>query len=76
MNALYHEKCVDNSPECMPLDNSLNYDLQLGHRHHCAVTAQLPHTDERKYSLTTQLRIARGIKKYGKINTVHLTDNV
>ena len=63
MNTLYHEKCVGNSPELMPLDNSLNYDLQLSHRHHCAVTAHLPYTDERKYSLSTPLRIAKGIKK-------------
>ena len=61
LNTLYHEKCVGNSPELMPLDNSLNYDLQLSHRHHCAVTAHLPYTDERKYSLSTPLRISKGI---------------
>jgi hypothetical protein len=47
----------------MPLDNSLNNDLQLSHRYHCAVTAHLPDNDARKFSLSTPLRIARGIKK-------------
>ena len=47
----------------MPIDNSLNNDLQLSHRYHCAVTAHLPDYDARKYSLSTPLRIVRGIKK-------------
>ena len=71
----YAGRPVGNSPELMPLDNSLNNDLQMSHRYHCIVTAHLPDTDERKFSLSTPLRIARGIKKYGKTSTVHLTPN-
>ena len=60
---IYEGRCVGNSPELMPLDNSLNRDLQLSHTYHCAVTAHLPDNDNRKFSLSTPLRIARGIKK-------------
>ena len=63
----YHGRCVGNSPEFMPLDNSLNNDLQLSHRYHCAVTAHLPDNDARTFSFSTPLRIARGIKKYGRM---------
>ena len=59
----YHDRCVDNSPELMSLDDSLNNDLQLSYRYHCAVTAHLPCNDARKFSLSTPLRITRGIKE-------------
>ena len=59
----YHGRPVGNSPEFMPLDNSLNYDLQVSHRHHCAVTAHLPEGDPRKHSLSTPRRITVGLKK-------------
>ena len=41
----YHGRCVGNSPEFMPLDNSLNNDLQLSYRYYCAVTAHLRDND-------------------------------
>ena len=63
INTAYHGKCVGNSPEFMPLDNSLFHDLQSSHRYHCAVTEHLPMSDNRKFSLSTPLRIAEGIKK-------------
>ena len=59
----YHERCVGNSPEFMPLDNSLNYDLQVRHRYHCAVTVHLPTDDPRKHTLATPKRITDGLKK-------------
>ena len=63
IGTIYHGRYVGNSPEFMPLDNSLNYDLQLSHKYHCAVTAHLTDTDDRKFSLSTPLRIAKGINK-------------
>jgi hypothetical protein len=73
---IYHGRYVGNSPEFIPLDNSLNYDLQLSHKYHCAVTAHLADTDKRKFSLSTPLRITRGIKKSGNMKSVHLILNV
>ena len=51
------------SPEFMPLDNSLNRDLQCSHDYHCAVTSHLEEDDNRKFSKKTPRRIARGIKR-------------
>ena len=59
----YNGRCVGNSPEFMPLDNSLNNDLQVSHRYHCAVTAHLPKDDPRKHTLATPKRITDGLKK-------------
>ena len=67
----YHERYIGNSPEFMPLDNSLNYDLKLSHRYDCAITVHLDENDPRKHSLKTPLRIADGVKKYGNIQKVH-----
>ena len=60
---IYENRYVGNSPEFMTLDNSLNNDLQLSHRYHCIVTAHLPETDNRKFSLSTPLRISKSIQK-------------
>ena len=38
-NTTYHDRPVGNSPEFMPLDNSLNNDLKSSHLHHGAVVA-------------------------------------
>ena len=60
----YQDRYVGNSPEFMPLDNSLNYDLQLSHRYHCIVTAHLPDSDEFVYcqhNLDINLHIFSGI---------------
>ena len=62
-NTPYDGRCVGNSPEMMPLDNSLNNDLKESHKYHCICTAHLPTDDPRKHSLSTPLRIAEGIKK-------------
>jgi hypothetical protein len=61
INTTYHERPVGNSPEFMPLDNSLNHDLKSSHLHHCAVTAHLPNNDLRKHSMSTPKLIERGI---------------
>ena len=58
----YHERCVDNSPGFMPLDNSLNFDLTLSHRYYCAISSHLPDNDPRKHTLATPKRITEGIK--------------
>ena len=63
INTPYHARPVGNSPEFMPLDNSLNNDIQSNHLHHCIVTAHLPPKDNRKHSLATPKMISRGIKR-------------
>mgnify|MGYP007048498132 CR=1 FL=1 len=62
-NTPYDRRPVGNSPEFMPLDNSLNNDIQSSHLHHCIATAHLPSTDVRKYSLSTPKIISRGITR-------------
>ena len=59
----FHERPVGNSPEFMPLDNSLIADLRHSHQHHCAITAHLPDDDVRKHSLSTPKMIERGIRR-------------
>ena len=71
----YHERCVENSPEFMPLDNSLIYDLKLSHKYHCAVTPHLPDNDPRKHTMVAPTRIIEGIKKSGNIQSGHRVPN-
>ena len=59
----YKNRPVRNSPEFMPLDNSLNNDIQQSMSFHCAITAHLPTDDERKFSMDTPNTIASGIKQ-------------
>ena len=59
----YESTVVGNSPEFMPLDNSLNRDLQVNHDHHCIVTSHLPQCDTRRFSKSTPKNIERGILK-------------
>lgn len=57
---------VGNRPEWMPLDNSLNNDIQLNFSLHCAITAHLDDSDPRKFSFATPSTIVSGIKRiYG-----------
>ena len=63
LNTPYHQRPVGNSPEFMPLDNSLNNDIQSSHLHHCIVTSHLPPDDIRKHSLATPNMISRGMTR-------------
>ena len=63
---IYFGRCVGNRPEWMPLDMSLNNDIQLSLSLHCAITAYLPDEDPRKFSLATPKSIVSGIRRiYG-----------
>jgi hypothetical protein len=57
----YAGRPVGNSPELMPLDNSLFRDLRTSLNLHIGFTAHLPDTDERKYSKSTPKRIDQAI---------------
>ena len=57
----YAEHPVENSPEFIPLDNSLNADIKSSLLHHCAVIAQLKNDDIRKYSLSTPAITSRSL---------------
>ena len=50
---IYHSSIPGDSPELMPLDNTLNKDYDDSAKQHCAVTIDLPVTDKRKFSLDT-----------------------
>jgi len=52
----YKDKPVGNSPENMPLDNSLNNDLHESNRRHIAWTSRLEIDDPRKFDLSTPIR--------------------
>ena len=60
---VYANRPVGNSPEFMPLDNSLNQDIQVSLSLHCAITAHLPDADSRKFSMRTPKTIVEGIDK-------------
>ena len=55
------DRPVGNRPEWMPLDNSLNNDIQSSLSLHCAITAYLRDDDPRKFSLSTPSTIVPGI---------------
>ena len=68
---VYVYRPVGNSPEFMPLDNSLNQDIQLSLSLHCAVTAHLPDNDPRKFSMRTPKTIQSGIQRiWGEVEGV------
>ena len=58
---IFQNRPVGNSPEFMPLDMSLNNDVQLALSLHCAITAHLPDDDPRKFSMRTPKTIVWGI---------------
>ena len=59
----YHGRPVGNSPEFMPLDNSLNADMKRAHDRHVALTMHLRNDDPMKFSNRTPKAISRGIKR-------------
>ena len=60
---VYEGRPVGNSPEFMPLDNSLNADIKRSHDYHCVVTWHCATGDRRKFSMSTPRLIARGIRR-------------
>ena len=66
----FEERPVDNSPDFVPFDNSLFADLKNNHIRHCAITSNVPKTDERKFSEATQDMIMRGIKRLVEMDEV------
>ena len=50
-NTVFANRPVGNSPEFMPLDMSLNNDIQFSLCLHCAITSHLPDGDPHKFSL-------------------------
>ena len=60
---VYKNRPAGNSPKFMPLDMSLNNDIQINLPLHCAITAHLPDDDPRKISMGTPNTIVRGIER-------------
>lgn len=62
----YHTKPVGNSPEFIPMDNSLNTDITQSHDKHVALTRHLPKDDWREFCNRTSKSIRQGIKQMVK----------
>ena len=60
---VYQGRPVGNSPEFMPLDNSLNADITRSHDFHCRATASLHKDDPRRFSMATPKTISQGIHR-------------
>ena len=59
----YSGRPVGNSPELMPLDNSLFRDFRTSLNLHIGLTAHLPDTDVRKYSKSTPNRLDKAVQR-------------
>lgn len=55
----YNESIPGDSPELMPLDETLNMDIHASARYHVAITSHLPNDDPRKFSFATPNEISR-----------------
>ena len=55
-NTAFFGRPVGNSPELMPMDATLNKDVDDGVRYHVALTYNLAHDDPKKFSLSTPKR--------------------
>ena len=59
----YNGRPVGNSPELMPLDNSLFRDFRASLNLHIGLTAHLPDTDVRKFCKSTPNRLDEAVRK-------------
>jgi hypothetical protein len=55
----YHNYIPGDSPEMMPLDETLHMDIHACARYHVAITSHLPHIDQNKFSLCPPKEISR-----------------
>jgi hypothetical protein len=55
----YNDSIPGDSPELMPLDDTLNQDIHSSARYHVAITSHLPKDDPRKFSFATPKEISR-----------------
>ena len=62
-NTVYKGRPFGNSPEFMPLDNSLNNDIKSSLNRHCCVTSHLTRDDKRRFSNSTPKKISEGIHR-------------
>ena len=60
---VFKNRPVGNSPEFMPLDMSLNNDIQLSLSLYCAITSHLDKDDERKFLMATSKTIVKGLRR-------------
>ena len=64
--AIYFGRCVGNQPEWMPLDMSLNNNIQSNLSLYCGIIANSPDEYPHKFSLNTPNTIVSGIRRlYG-----------
>ena len=63
---------MGNSPEFMPLDNSLNNDIIQAHEYHCALSYHLPYNHLAKFSTKTPNWVQKGISRL--VDLKDLTD--
>ena len=60
---VYANRPFGNQPKFIPLDNSLNADIQYSLALYCVITAFLGDNDEQKFSMRTPLTIVQGIRR-------------
>ena len=54
---------VGNQPEIMPLDSSLNWDIESSNDIHCLLTDHLPRDDPRRFGKATPKEISKSIAR-------------
>ena len=60
---VYFGRPVGNSPEFMPLDNSLNADIMRSFEYHCSSTSILPKLDPRRFGMETPKKVSECIHR-------------
>jgi hypothetical protein len=59
----YHNYIPGDSPELMPLDETLHVDIHACARYHVAITSHLPQVDHKKFSFCTPKEISRAYRR-------------
>jgi hypothetical protein len=65
----YHDSIPRDSPELMPLEETLNQDIHSSARYHIAITSHLPKDDPHKFSFATPKEISRAYLRLVDPNT-------
>jgi hypothetical protein len=54
---IYHNSIYGDSPELMPLDETLNMDIHSSARYHVAITSHLSKNDPKKFTFSTRKEV-------------------
>jgi hypothetical protein len=65
----YQNSILGDSPELMPLDETLNMDIHVSARYHVAITSHLENDNPLKFSFSTPKEISRAYLRIVNPNT-------